>query len=106
MKSFVGREILLFDYMRERSFPVYHESILFVRDVQSAIRDYMREKENTVLGTLDVDRLADEFISDLELRGLIVLFRNNTYLLQLENYRLPSTKAEAPAEKDAEAATA
>jgi hypothetical protein len=103
MKSFVGHEILLFDYMRERSLPVYHESILFVRDVQSAIRDYMREKENTVLGTLEVDRLADEFIADLELRGRIVPFGNNTYLLKFENYRLPSTKAEAPAETDAAA---
>lgn len=92
--SFVGRERELFDHMRERGIPVYHLSNLFVRDIQAAIRDFAREKENTDIGTREIDRLAEEFVSDLEHRGVIIPFRNNTYVLHMEEYRLKSAKDE------------
>ena len=99
MDSFIGRETLLFDYMRAHGYPVYHQSNLFTRDVQSAIREYMREKENRDIGTLEVYRLAEEFIVDLERRGVIVPFRNKTFILQMEQYRLhPKAKDEQEAE--------
>ena len=51
------------------------------------------------IGTLEVDRLAEEFIADLERRAVIVPFRNNTYILQMEQYRLqPKAKDEQEAE--------
>lgn len=102
MSSFVGRETELFDYMREHGYPVYHMSNLFVRDVQAAIREYMRKKENRDIGTLEVDRLAEEFIKDAEARGVITPFRNNTYILHLEKYRLePVAATEAETEEAA-----
>lgn len=106
MNSFVGRETVLFDYMREHGIPVYHKSNLFVRDVQAAVRGYMREKENEDIGTLEIDRLAAEFITDLEKRGIIVPFHNNTYVLHLESYQLQPVKAEETAETADAAVTA
>jgi hypothetical protein len=98
MNSFVGHETVLFDYMREHGIPVYHKSNLFVRDVQAAVRGYMREKENEDIGTLEIDRLAAEFITDLEKRGIIVPFGSNTYILHLESYQLQPAKVEESAE--------
>lgn len=105
MDSFVGRETMLFDFMRAHGYPVYHQSNLFVRDVQAAIREYKREILNHDVGTVEVDRLAAEFVADLERRGILIPFRNQTYILQMEEYRLPpvvkeeETKAaEAPAQ--------
>ncbi len=107
MTSFVGREKELFDHMREKGIPVYHLSNLFVRDIQAAIRDIARQKENTDIGTREIDRLAAEFVADLEKRGVIVPFRNNTYVLHMEEYRLKPVEKEASAEEtDAEAVTA
>ena len=106
MDSFVGRETLLFDYMRAHGYPVYHQSNLFVRDVQAAIREYAREKEHRDIGTLEVDRLAAEFVADLERRGVAVPFRHQTYILQMEAYRLqPAATEEKTAEAEAPAQT-
>jgi hypothetical protein len=107
MTSFVGREKELFDYMRERNIPVYHHSNLFTRDVQTAIRDYIRERENRDIMTLEVDRLAAEFLDDLERRRVIVPFRPNSYTLELEEYRLePAKKEETPAQTSQESVPA
>lgn len=102
MTSFIGREKELFDFMRQRGIPVYHLSNLFVRDIQAAIREISRDHENHDPGTREIDRLAAEFLSDLEKRGVIELFCPNTYVLHLEDYRLsPVIAAEPSAEKSA-----
>lgn len=88
MTSFIGREKELFDFMRKRGIPVYHRSNIFVRDIQAAVREFTREIDDKALGTLEIDRIADEFVSDLEKRGIIIPFRANTYTLQLEEYQL------------------
>ncbi|MFA6232569.1 MAG: hypothetical protein WC824_00100 [Bacteroidota bacterium] len=98
MTSFIGRERELFDFMRQRGIPVYHLSNLFIRDIQAAIRDFYRDKNDKDLGTREIDRLASEFVSDLEKRNVIVAFRPNTYILHMEDYQLKPTIEESRVE--------
>ncbi|MFZ1729268.1 MAG: hypothetical protein WBQ23_01465 [Bacteroidota bacterium] len=107
MTSFIGREKELFDFMRKRKIPVYHRSNIFLRDIQAAIREFTREIDDRDLGTREIDRLAAEFVSDLEKRGVIEQFRPNTYILHLEEYQLKPAVKETPADEPAkEAVTA
>ncbi|MBR9978796.1 MAG: hypothetical protein KFH87_11985 [Bacteroidetes bacterium] len=88
MYTFVGEEKELFDYMRTRGFPVYDRSNLFLRDIESAIRDYLREREGRDVGLRVLEHMTTDFIADLQARGIIVPFIKNTYILHLEDYRL------------------
>ena len=107
MTSFVGREKEVFDFMRQRNIPVYHKSNLFTRDVQTAIRDFVRERENRDIVMLEVDALTADFLADLEKRGLIVPFRHHSYILQMPDYRLePAKKEPATAETGQESVPA
>ncbi|MDX9757975.1 MAG: hypothetical protein RBU27_02345 [Bacteroidota bacterium] len=101
MKSFVGSETVLFDYMRAQGIPVYHKSNLFVRDVQAAIRGYMRDITHKDIGTLAVDRLAEEFLADLRTRGIAVPYAGNAFTLHLDSYQLKPRKEEQAAEETA-----
>lgn len=101
MTSFIGRERELFDFMRQRGIPVYHLSNLFMRDIQAAIRDFSRDKNDKDLGTREIDRLASEFASDLEKRNVIVAFRPNTYTLHMEDYQLKPAIEESRVEDGA-----
>jgi hypothetical protein len=95
MHSFAGKERELFDYMRERGFPVYHLSNLFVRDIESAMRDYLRDRQGRDIGLRVLEKMTREFIEDLRSRGIIEPFSKNTYVLHLEDYRLkPATVEE------------
>lgn len=101
MYSFVGEEKKLFDYMRTRGFPVYHRSNLFFRDIESAIRDYLREREGRDTSLRILERMTTDFIADLQSRGIIVPFTKNTYILHLEDYRLkPAGKDEETSSKE------
>ncbi len=102
MTSFIGREKELFDFMRKRGIPVYHLSNIFVRDIQAAIREFTRAIDDRDLGTREIDRLAADFVTDLEKRGIIVPFATNTYILHQEEYRLKPVEDEVPEEEAAE----
>ncbi|MCB2204322.1 hypothetical protein KQI65_06190 [bacterium] len=104
MQTFVGKKKELFDFMRENDFPVYHASNIFYRDLQYAIRDYIRVHEGKDIGTRKMEELAREFVADLEREGILKPFARNTWLLNDVEYLLPSqVEEETPA---AEAETA
>ena len=110
MDSFIGKEKELFDYMRQNGFPVYHLSNFFYRDIQYAIRDFIRDHSGKDIGSRKMERLAEEFVADLEGRNILRPQAANTWVLFDERYRLPSEKEKevsAAAETDAaEPATA
>lgn len=90
MKSFVGRETELFDFMRAQGYGVYHLSNVFLRDIQYAVRDYHRVHEKKDIGTRASDRIASELVEDLEKRGILRPQAEKTWVLFDEHYRLPS----------------
>lgn len=101
MKSFVGRETELFDFMRAQGYGVYHLSNVFLRDIQYAVRDYHRVHEQKDIGTRASDRIAWELVQDLEKRGIFRPQAEKTWVLFDERYRLPSQKEQ----EDSSAAT-
>ena len=94
MKSFIGRETELFDFMRDQGYGVYHLSNIFLRDIQYAVRDYHRVHEKEDIGTRASDRIAQELVEDLEQRGILRPQAEKTWVLFDERYRLPSQKEE------------
>jgi len=98
MQSFVGRETELFDFMRDQGYGVYHLSNVFLRDFQYAVRDYHRLHERKDIGTRASDRIAQEFVDDLEQRGILRPQAENTWVLFDERYRLPSQKEQEESE--------
>jgi len=101
MKSFVGRETELFDFMRDQGYGLYHLSNVFLRDIQYAVRDYHRVHERKDIGTRASDRIARELVDDLEKREILRRQAEKTWVLYDERYRLPSQKEQ----EDSEAAT-
>jgi len=99
----VGKEKILFDYMRENGYAVYHRSNLFLRDIQYGIRDYFRSNHNTDIGSRVSDSTAAAFVADLEKRDLIRKSSRNTWILNMEEYLNPphveevKEKSKAPA---------
>lgn len=91
MRSFIGKKTELFDFMRANAFPVYHASNIFYRDIQYAIRDYVRANEGKDIGWRESDALASAFVRDLEEKDVLRPFANNTWILNDTDYLLPST---------------
>ena len=101
MKTFIGSEHELFDFMKQDGLPVYHLSNMFLRDIQYAIRDYHRLHEGKDIGTRKSDELADAFVKDLVQRGVLIPRGEKTWLLNDDRYLLPTQKEqEEPASED------
>ncbi len=90
MRSFVGKKKELFDFMRANDFPVYHASNIFYRDMQYAIRDYVRVHEGKDIGWRECEALAAPFVRDLEEKDVLRPFARNTWVLNDPAYLLPS----------------
>ena len=104
MRSFVGKKKELFDFMRANDFPVYHASNIFYRDVQYAIRDYVRVHEGKDVGRRESDTLASDFVNDLVTKGVMKPFSRNTWILNDTDYLLPSTAGDSAAGTGGDAA--
>ena len=89
MQSFIGKKKEVFDFMRAHKFPVYHASNIFFRDIEYAIRDYVRVHEHKDIGTRETARLTTEFVDDLEKNDVIRPFARNTWVLNDPEYLLP-----------------
>ena len=98
----LGKEIALFDFMKENGFPIFHRSNIFLRDIQYGIRDYFRATEKVDVGSRDADRLAAELIQSLEAKGQLLKQSDMRWLLNIEQY----LNAPKPEEKKAEPAAA
>ncbi|PLX22663.1 MAG: hypothetical protein C0600_16360 [Ignavibacteria bacterium] len=95
MQTFsAGNRNVLFSFMRENNFPVYHLSNFFYRDVEYAIRDYVRVHEGKDIGGREAGRLASEFVADLEKQEILRPHGKNTWILFDEEYSLKSVQQE------------
>jgi hypothetical protein len=89
MQSFIGKKKEVFDFMRAHNFPVYHASNIFYRDLEYAIRDYVRVHEKKDIGTRETGRLTAAFVEDLEKQDVLRPFAKNTWVLNDPEYLLP-----------------
>ena len=94
----LGKETALLDFMKEKGFPIFHRSNIFLRDIQYGIRDFFRATEKLDVGSREADRLADELIRDLEGKGMLLRQSGMRWLLNNEKYLNPPKQEEKKAE--------
>ncbi len=78
---FIDYPYELFSYMRQIRKPVFHNSNLFLRDVQYAIQDYFEDKTGEVIKNADVDKVAMDVVRGLELKGILKRVNPQGYLV-------------------------
>ena len=67
---FIDYPYELFSYMREIHKPVFHNSNVFLRDVQYSIQDYFEDKEGKTIRDADAVRMAEEVARAYERKGI------------------------------------
>ena len=87
--SIIGKEKELFAFMKENGYPIFHQSNMFLRDIQYGIRDYYRSTYHKDIGSRKSDAYAKDFITDLESKGLLKRFTHNTWILQMIEFLNP-----------------
>ncbi len=60
----------LFSYMREIHKPVFHNSNVFLRDIQYSIQDYFEDKEGKTIRDTDALQMAEEVSRAYERKGI------------------------------------
>lgn len=84
-----GREREIFRYMKGHGYPVFHRSTIFLRDIQYGVRDYFREVQHLDLSTRESDANAQTLIDNLVRAGELVPFRENVWLVNIEEFLNP-----------------
>ena len=71
----------LLSYMREQRMPVFHNSNIFFRDLQYAIKDYFEDKEGVTIRSDLATELAGEVARAYERTGIFKRVNPQGYLL-------------------------
>lgn len=100
LPSVIGKEKELLTFMKAHGYPVFHQSKIFLRDIQYGIRDYYRATYKKDIGSRNSDAFAKDFIEDLESKGLLTRFTQSEWILQMKEFLNPPK-----AEEKKEAAT-
>jgi len=77
LNELMTNQSIFFNFMREK-YNVYHNSNIFFRDIQYAIKSYLEKKEKKVKYS-DAEKLAKEFIQKLETEGQLIKMSNNAW---------------------------
>jgi hypothetical protein len=88
------------DYMKETGYPVFHDSNIFLRDFEYAVRDYFRTTTNKDIGSRKAGTYAIEIVAVLEEKDLMIRRSGNTWTLKMEKFLLQPEPEEEPAEKE------
>jgi hypothetical protein len=67
---FIDYPYELFSYMREIHKPVFHNSNVFLRDVQYSIQDYFQDRQGVTIRDSDAERIAQEVARAYERKGI------------------------------------
>lgn len=67
---FIDYPYELFSYMREIHKPVFHNSNVFLRDIQYSIQDYFEDKEGKTIRDTDALQMAEEVSRAYERKGI------------------------------------
>lgn len=98
----IGREKELFTFLKQHGYPIYHQSNIFLRDIQYGIRDYYRATFHKDIGSRKSDAFAEKLIRHLESIGSLKRSTDTVWILQMPEFLNPP-KAE---EKKTESAAA
>lgn len=89
---FIDYPFELFSFMRETHKPVFHNSNVFLRDVQYAIQDYYEDRYGVTIRNAAAEALAKEVAKAYEQKGIFRRVNPQGYLL---NYPELTTTKEA-----------
>jgi hypothetical protein len=78
---FIDYPYELFSFMRETHKPVFHNSNVFLRDVQYAIQDYYEDRHGVTIRNDVAEGLAKEVAKAYELKGIFRRVNPQGYLL-------------------------
>jgi len=78
---FIDYPYELFSFMRETHKPVFHNSNVFLRDVQFAIQDYYEDRHGVTLRNDAAESLAKEVAKAYEQKGIFRRVNPQGYLL-------------------------
>jgi len=78
---FIDYPYELFSYMREIHKPVFHNSNVFLRDVQYSIQDYFEDRQGTTIRDADAVRMAEEVARAFERKGIFRKVNPQGFLL-------------------------
>jgi len=67
---FIDYPYELFSYMREIHKPVFHNSNIFLRDVQYSIQDYFEDRQGTTIRDAEAVKMAEEVARAYERKGI------------------------------------
>lgn len=120
---FIDYPYEILSYMREIHKPVFHNSNVFLRDLQYSIQDYFEDKEGTTIRDRQAQQIAEEVARAFERKGIFKKVNPQGFVLNFPELvaskegntkgglsgelpgELPPAKKEMPAPKAA-AATA
>src|SRR2546423_10046029 len=67
---FIDYPYELFSYMREIHKPVFHNSNVFLRDLQYSIQDYFEDREGKTIRSIEAQKIAEEVARAYERKGI------------------------------------
>ena len=88
-------------FLRTR-YPLYHLSNVFFRDIQYGIQ-ILLERRGVKVGYMDSERLAQEFVSRLEKKKVLVPIDRQSWVLYYEDFRTTPVKRASPVASGAKA---
>ncbi|MBA4406298.1 hypothetical protein C0389_03390 [bacterium] len=68
---------IFFNFMKEK-YNVYHNSNIFFRDIQYAVKSFL-EKKNKKIKYSEAEKIAQEFIKQMENDGQLKKMSNNAW---------------------------
>src|SRR5262245_33465025 len=68
---FIDYPYELFSFMREMRKPVFHNSNVFLRDVQYAIQEYFEYRDGVTIKNFEAEALARDVTRELERKGVL-----------------------------------
>ncbi|MEI8135593.1 MAG: hypothetical protein WCH46_11065 [bacterium] len=78
---FIDYPYELFSYMREIHKPVFHNSNVFLRDLQFSIQDYFEDKQGKTIRDAEAQRIAEEVSRAYERKGIFKKVNPQGYVL-------------------------
>ena len=80
---------VLLGYMRKMNRPIFHNSNIFFRDIQYAIKDYFEDTTGKTIRPEDAQRIAKDVTRSYERLGVLKQVTSNGYLLNYPDLITP-----------------
>lgn len=77
LKELTSNRTIFFNFMKEK-YRVFNNSNIFFRDIQYAVKSYFEKKNNRIKYS-EAEKIAKEFIKQLESEGLLKKISENAW---------------------------